>query len=203
MSAFYLDILKDRVYTSRTDSLERRSAQTAMYLILEAVVKLMAPVLSFTADEVWRYMPRQAEENVHLAQFPQLRPEQKDDTLVERWERIMAVRGEVSKALEQARVKKVIGHSLDAAVAIAAPPELQEFLAGYAGELKGIFIVSKVELVESLEEESYQSETVPGLAIGVTAAPGEKCERCWCYDEEIGRDAEHPTICPKCLKAVK
>jgi len=203
MSAFYLDILKDRVYTSKTDSLERRSAQTAMYRILEALVKLTAPVLSFTADEVWRYMPQRGEESVHLAEFPPLMPEQKDDTLVERWERIMTVRGEVSKALEQARVKKVIGHSLDAAVAIAAPPELRDFLAQYDAELKSIFIVSKVELVESLAGESYAAETVPGLSIGVTAAPGEKCERCWCYDEEIGKDAEHSTICPKCLKAVK
>ncbi|HYS42759.1 MAG TPA: class I tRNA ligase family protein, partial [Geobacteraceae bacterium] len=203
MSAFYLDILKDRVYTSKTESLERRSAQTAMYQILEALVKLMAPVLSFTADEVWRYMPRQAEENVHLAHFPQLMPEQKDDSLVERWEQLMKVRAEVSKALEQARVKKVIGHSLDAAVAIAAPPELREFLATYAGELKNIFIVSKVELVDDLTGDIYSAEGIEGMKVRVTAAPGEKCERCWCYDEEIGRDAEHPTICPKCLAAVK
>jgi isoleucyl-tRNA synthetase len=163
----------------------------------------MAPVLSFTADEVWRYMPRQAEENVHLTQFPQLMPEQKDDGLVERWDQLMKVRADVSKALEQARVKKVIGHSLDAAVAIAAPPELREFLATYAGELKGIFIVSKVQLVESLAGEFYAGETVADLSVQVIAAPGEKCERCWCYDEEIGRDAEHPTICPKCLAAVR
>ena len=98
-----------------------------MYLILEALVKLMAPVLSFTADEVWRYMPKQAEESVHLAEFPRLQPEQRDEQLVERWERIIKVRAEVSKALEQARVKKVIGHSLDAAVVIAAPEELPDF----------------------------------------------------------------------------
>jgi isoleucyl-tRNA synthetase len=109
----------------------------------------------------------------------------------------------VSKALEQARVAKVIGHSLDAAVAIAAPAELLAFLRGYAAELKSVFIVSKVELVEEIAGESYAAEGVEGLAIRVSAAPGAKCERCWCYDEEIGKDAEHPTICPKCLKAVK
>ena len=203
MSAFYLDILKDRVYTSRKESPERRSAQTAMYRILEAIVKLIAPLLSFTSDEVWRYMPQQAEESVHLAEFPPLRPEHRDDELVERWDRIIKVRAEVSRALEQARVQKVIGHSLDAAVAIAASPELDAFLRGYATELKSIFIVSKVELVETLSDEFYEAEGIPGMLIRVTAAPGAKCERCWCYDEEIGGDAEHPTICPKCLKAVK
>ena len=204
MSAFYLDILKDRVYTSKTDSLERRSAQTAMYQVLETVVKLIAPVLSFTADEVWRYMPRPAEESVHLAQFPPLHPEYKDDRLVERWEKIIKVRGEVSKALEQARVNKVIGHSLDAAVTINGPGDLVTFLREYSKDLKSIFIVSKVDLDTAMKpDESYKSDNVEGLEILVTAAPGAKCERCWCYDEEIGKDAEHPTICPKCLGAVK
>lgn len=202
MSAFYLDILKDRVYTSRADSLERRSAQTAMYRVLEAIVKLTAPVLSFTSDEVWRYMPKQKEESVHLSEFPKLLPENRDEALVERWERIIKVRADVSKALEQARVQKVIGHSLDAAVAIAAPADLQEFLRTYAAELKSIFIVSKVELAEELEGDCFEAEGIPGMRIRVTAAPGAKCERCWCYDEEIGSDTDHPTICPKCLKAV-
>jgi isoleucyl-tRNA synthetase len=203
MSAFYLDILKDRVYTSRTSSLERRSAQTVMYEVLEALVRLTAPVLSFTSDEVWGYMPGKREESVHLAAFPPLHPERKNDTLVERWERIMRVRGEVSKALEQARVAKTIGHSLDAAVAIAAPEELLSFLGEYAGELKSIFIVSRVDLVAELEGDVYAAEGIEGMRVRVTAAPGEKCERCWCYDEEIGKNAEHPTICPKCLAAVR
>ncbi|WP_243372246.1 isoleucine--tRNA ligase [Geotalea sp. SG265] len=203
MSAFYLDILKDRVYTSRQDSLERRSAQTAMYQILDALVKLTAPVLSFTADEVWRYMPAPAEESVHLSQFPPFKPENRDEALVERWETIIKVRAEVSKALEQARVQKVIGHSLDAAVALQAPAELGGLLAPYAADLKSIFIVSKAELIENLEGESFAAEGIAGLQIKVAAAPGKKCERCWCYDEEIGTDAEHPGICPKCLAAVK
>ncbi len=203
MSAFYLDILKDRVYTNRKDSLERKSAQTAMYMILDALVKLIAPVLSFTADEVWQYMPQQREESVHLTQFPRLHPEFKDDQLVVRWEQLLKIRGEVSKALEQARVQKVIGHSLDAAVTIAAPAELQRFLADYAGELKNIFIVSKVSLVDNLSGEFYAAEGIAGLKVQVAAAPGVKCERCWTYDEEIGGDAAHPTICPRCIAAVK
>ncbi|MBI1919910.1 MAG: isoleucine--tRNA ligase [Geobacter sp.] len=203
MSAFYLDILKDRVYTSRTDSSERRSAQSAMYLILDTLVKLIAPVISFTTDEVWRYMPGKREESVHLAEFPKLCPENRDDALVERWEKLMKVRAEVSKALELARVQKVIGHSLDASVTITAPAEWLSFLGEYAGELKSVFIVSKAELVGEITGEKYAAESIPGLEIAVSAAPGAKCERCWCYDEEIGRDAEHPTICPKCLEAVK
>jgi isoleucyl-tRNA synthetase len=206
MSAFYLDILKDRVYTSRKDSVERRSAQTAMYLILEALVKLMAPVLSFTTDEVWRYMPKQEEASVHLSQFPPLRPEWKDDALVARWERIMRVRGEVSKALELARVAKVIGHSLDAKVAINGAGDDELFLREFDGlnPLRDVFIVSAVDLVSEVPPGAgYASDAIEGLRILVEAAPGEKCERCWCYDEEIGTDAEHPTICPKCLAAVK
>jgi isoleucyl-tRNA synthetase len=203
MSAFYLDILKDRVYTSRTASTERRSAQTAMYLILDSLVKLIAPVLSFTADEVWQYMPKQELESVHLAQFPSLNPECRNDQLVKRWDIMIKVRGEVSKALELARVQKTIGHSLDAAVFIAAPADLHATLQLFAAELKNIFIVSKAELVTDLEGEFHAAEGVPGLRIAVTAAPGEKCERCWCYDENLGMDAEHPAICPKCLAAVK
>jgi len=202
MSAFYLDIIKER-YTSRKDSPERRSAQTVMYLVLESLVRLMAPVLSFTADEVWGYMPKRAEESVHLAAFPALCPERKDEALVERWARLMAVRGEVSKALEQARVQKTIGHSLDAAVTLAAEPDLLAFLKEYAGELATIFIVSKVELAAEIAGEFMVAEGVKGLRISVAAAPGDKCERCWHYDEGIGGDGEHPTLCPRCVAAVK
>jgi isoleucyl-tRNA synthetase len=202
MSAFYLDILKDRLYSSRRDSLKRRSAQTVLYQILDALVKMMAPVLSFTAEEVWWHMPKQTGESVHLMEFPSLTPEQRDDRLMERWNTIIRVRGEVSKALELARVQKTIGHSLDASVTLSVPDELHSFLTGYAAELKGIFIVSKVELVADIQGEYVTAEGIEGVKIQVTAAPGSKCERCWCYDEEIGASTEHPTICPKCLEAV-
>ncbi|TWJ19050.1 isoleucine--tRNA ligase [Geobacter argillaceus] len=206
MSAFYLDILKDRVYTSRKDSVERKSAQTVMYLILDSLVRLTAPVLSFTSDEVWGYMPGEREASVHLAQFPALNPEWKDDRLVERWERIMKVRAEVSKALEQARVAKTIGHSLDAKVTINAAAleavQLHEFNEN--NSLRDVFIVSAVDLTTPIVPGSgYRSEAVDGLTILVTAAPGEKCERCWCYSEELGSESDHPTICPKCTAAVK
>lgn len=202
MSSFYLDILKDRMYTSKSDSLERLSAQTVMFRILDTLVRVLAPVLSFTSDEVWQFMPGEREESVHLAAFPPRNPEWQDDALAARWERIIKVRSDVSKALELARVAKTIGHSLDAAVAIAAPPELFAFLQEYAAELNGIFIVSKATLVTELEGEYWSSENLEGLKIQVTAAPGVKCERCWYYSEELGTNAEHPTICPKCTQAV-
>jgi len=202
MSAFYLDILKDRMYTSKTESLQRLSAQTVMYNILDTLVRIMAPVLSFTSDEVWQFMPGNREESVHLAEFPCMNPEWKDDQLVTRWERIIKVRADVSKALELARVAKTIGHSLDAAVIISADPELFGFLQEYATELTSIFIVSKVELAEKISGDCWSSENIEGLKIQVSAAPGVKCERCWYYSEELGSSAEHPTICPKCTVAV-
>jgi len=202
MSAFYLDILKDRMYTSKADSLQRLSAQTVMYNILDTLVRIMAPVLSFTSDEVWQYMPGSREESVHLAEFPALNPEWKDDQLVSRWERIIKVRSDVSKALELARVSKTIGHSLDAAVTISAQTELLEFLRKYENELSGIFIVSKVVLVDDLTDDCWSSENIEGLKVRVSAAPGDKCERCWYYSEELGTDAAHPAICPKCTAAV-
>jgi isoleucyl-tRNA synthetase len=202
MSAFYLDILKDRMYTSKADSLQRLSAQTVMHSILDTLVRILAPILSFTSDEVWQYMPGSREESVHLAEFPGLNPEWKDDTLVSRWDRIIKVRSDVSKALELARVAKTIGHSLDAAVAVSADPELFGFLQEYEAELSSIFIVSKVVLASDLAGDCWSSENIEGLKIQVTAAPGDKCERCWYYSEELGTDAGHPAICPKCTAAI-
>ncbi len=202
MSAFYLDILKDRMYTSRADSLERLSAQTVMYHILDSLVRLLAPVLSFTSDEVWQRMPSPPRASVHLASLPSPNPEWRNDELAARWERIIRVRADVSKALELARTAKVIGHSLDAGVTIAASADLLEFLGEYRTELQSIFIVSKVSLTDSVEGDCWCSESVAGLKVQVAAAPGEKCERCWCYSEELGTDGNHPTICPKCTRAV-
>jgi isoleucyl-tRNA synthetase len=203
MSSFYLDILKDRMYTGKADSLSRRSAQTVLHEILDTLLRLLAPVLSFTADEAWQHMPARNEQSVHLAAFPPLHPEWKDDSLVERWERIMRVRTDVSKALELARAAKTIGHSLDAAVTIAAPAELLGFLRAYEAELQSIFIVSKVTLVDSISGEGWASENIAGLTVRVAAAPGDKCERCWCYSEELGTAEGHPAICPKCTAAVQ
>lgn len=203
LSAIYLDILKDRLYTSRKDSAERKSAQTAFYLILDTLVRMTAPILSFTAEEVWWSMPGSREESVHLAGFPVMTPQVKNDTLAAKWLRLFAVRAEALKALEVARGQKIIGHPLDACITIAAPADELVFLRENARELKTIFIVSRVELVEELAGECHESADLPGYRIAVTHAPGEKCERCWGYDEETGADSEYPTICPRCVTAVK
>ena len=203
LSAIYLDILKDRLYTSRKDSLERRSAQTAFYLILDSLVRMVAPILSFTADEVWWSMPGEREQSVHMAGFPALTPKVKDDVLAARWVRLFAVRAEALKALELSRAQKTIGHPLDACVAIAAPAEELAFLRENVADLKMIFIVSRVDLLEELAGDCYETADLPGYRIAVTPAPGAKCDRCWSYDEEIGADTEHPTICPRCVAAVK
>jgi len=198
LSAFYLDVLKDRVYTSAATSPERRAAQTAMFLLLEGITRLMAPVLSFTADEVWSYLPRRGGEagSVHLAEFPQVDETVLDEALGERWERLMGVRDEVLKVLEAARQRKLIGNALEAKVEILAGHALLPFLRGYAKDLPTIFIVSAVDLKPAPAGS-------PELSVVVHRAPGKKCERCWVYRESVGQSAEYPTVCDRCVAVLK
>jgi len=202
MSAFYLDVLKDRLYTAPARSLARRSAQTAMYRILDALTRLIAPVLSFTADEIWVALPGEREKSVHLAAFPRFDTSLLDAELEARYEKLLAVRSDVAKALELARVDKRIGHSLDARVRLAAPAgEWQELLQRYRDELAILFIVSQVELVDTLES-AVPGEEVAGLQVEVVKAEGEKCERCWNYATTVGENDEHPTVCRRCREAL-
>ena len=198
LSAFYLDVLKDRVYTSAAASPERRAAQTTMFLLLEGITRLMAPVLSFTADEVWSYLPRRGDEgeSVHLAEFPRVDETVLDEALGERWERLLGVRDEVLKVLEEARQRKLIGNALEAKVEILAGQALLPFLQGYAKELPTIFIVSAVDLKPA-------PEGGPELSVVVHRAPGKKCERCWVYRESVGLSAEYPTVCEPCVAVLK
>ncbi len=205
MSAFYLDVLKDRLYTAKASSVERRSGQTTMYRILSALVRLMAPVLSFTADEVWGYMKESAKtKSVFLADFP--KPEEKyiDTALEERWDKILAVRGEAAKVLEALRKDKKIGHSLDAGVTLYAEPALHEFLAKYEKDLAFIFIVSSVRLAKEADApvDAFTGDVVKGLRITAAPAKGVKCGRCWMYQESVGAVKEHPAICARCAKAL-
>ncbi len=202
MSAFYLDVLKDRLYISPRKGLARRSAQTAMYRILDALTRLIAPVLSFTADEIWGHLPGEREECVHLAGFPRFESRLLDAELEERYEQLLAVRSDVSKALELARNEKRIGHSLDAIVRIEAPEGLwRDLLEKYRSELATLFIVSQAELTEGLIE-AVPGEEVKGLKIQVAKAAGEKCERCWNYSETIGESDRYPTVCHRCREAL-
>ena len=205
MSSFYLDVLKDRLYTAKAGSVERRSGQTALYRVLATLLRLMAPVLSFTADEVWGYLGASAKvPSVFLAAFPKADDQLIDPALEERWDRILAVRGEVAKVLEALRRDKKIGHGLDARVALYAEPKLHEFLKGYQHDLPFIFIVSSVELrtAANVPADAFRSEAVQGLSIAASPAGGTKCARCWMYQESVGAVAEHPTICGRCAKAL-
>ncbi len=206
LSNFYLDIIKDRLYTSPSADPMRRDAQTVMATILEALVKLMAPILPFTADEIYKHMPTNdaKKESIHLEDMVVLNQAWKDEALALKWENIRGLRAEVTKALEEARTAKLIGHPLDAALEIkVADSELKEQLEKMTENLNDIFIVSAATLVESLEGDIYQGKEIEGLAIKVTRASGEKCERCWRFDTGIGEDTAHPTACPRCATALK
>jgi isoleucyl-tRNA synthetase len=204
LSAQYLDVIKDRLYTSAADDPRRRAAQTACYDIFLALARLMAPILTFTAEEAWRYAPGQRSESVHLERFPEVPLEWLDDTLKAEWDRLLEVRREVAKALETARAQKLIGSGLEARVRVeSAPEDLPALLRAKRDLLATLFIVSRVDLEGGGGERvRYESQDIPGLVIAVDRAPGEKCERCWTRSEEVGRDAAHPTLCARCVRVV-
>ena len=203
MSSLYFDILKDRLYTSKTDSTERRSAQTVLYQFAHGLLRLMLPVLSFTAAEAWGHLPsdKNREPDVFLASFPEERLEQFNGELNEKWERLLAVRSELTKVLEFARKEKVIGHPLEAEVQIKVDGELGDFLSSNWETLKMISIVSSLNRTETLED-GVISEIFPELSILVKPAAGEKCDRCWTRSETVGQIAEHPMICSRCASVV-
>jgi isoleucyl-tRNA synthetase len=201
LSAIYFDILKDRLYTSATNSRARRSAQNAIYRLAHALVRLMAPLLSFTCEEVWTHLPKPADapRSVHLTLFP--RPEELTEGLDEErrkaasnWERLMEVREHVLKSLEAARQDKFIGAPLEARVHLKANGELYPLLEQYAAELPALFIVSQV----SLEGHADQTQ----LSIHVDRAQGKKCERCWKYTFDVGSHPDFPTVCSNCAAAI-
>jgi isoleucyl-tRNA synthetase len=206
LSSFYLDIIKDRVYTSPENSDTRKDAQAVMFMILDALVKIMAPILPFTAEEIYTHMPlgEVKKESVHMEDMVSLDNALEDRELAAKWENIRALRAEVTKALEEARTAKLIGHPLDAAVEIKLPQgDLADKVAFLDVDLNDIFIVSNARMVETLDGDVYQGKEIEGLAIKVTKASGEKCERCWRFDEKLGTDPDHPTACPRCTQALK
>jgi len=205
LSALYLDIIKDRLYTSRADDPRRRAAQTACYDILGALARLMAPILTFTAEEAWRYAPGARSESVHLERFPEVPLEWLDDTLQREWDRLLEVRREVAKALETARAQKLIGSGLEASVRIlGAPEDLPDLLRAKGHLLDTVFIVSRVELTGdgAAPAVRYESQDIPGFVVGVDRAPGRKCERCWRWSVRVGESREHPTLCERCVEVL-
>lgn len=208
LSSLYLDILKDRLYTFAKDSRERRSAQTVLYEMVEVLSRVIAPVLSFTAEEIWRYIPSgQKEESVFLAPWPKVQRQFVNDALADLWKKILLVRSEVTRALEIARRTKIINSSLEAKVelCIKAGAEYEKILKGNASLWPAALIVSQVEINISdfkSNEETYVSAEITGLKIRVQHAEGKKCVRCWNYHVSVGNDVAHPEICARCLSVI-
>jgi isoleucyl-tRNA synthetase len=206
LSAFYYDVLKDRLYTKSPSSRSRRSAQTAVWKITSALVRLAAPILVFTAEELWKYLPKAAgePESVHIALFPQeteLHSGIPAD-MAGAWELLGKVRGEVLKALETARnEKKLINSGLEAKVLLNADLELKAKLKHYLPVLPALFIVSQVDFI-NVGTGEFHSEAVPGLEVTVQRADGKKCERCWNYSTHLGENTRYPTICERCSEAI-
>jgi isoleucyl-tRNA synthetase len=206
LSAFYFDVLKDRLYISAPKSQGRRSAQTAVWHIGEALVRLLAPIMSFTCEEIWGYLPKTAgrEESVHLAHFPSASEIAAEDNSKsgekppdDDWTTLRSVRDEVLKALEEARNNKLIGTGLEAQVAITAPHPLYSVLKRYEGQLRYLFIVSSVSLTEG------SGNGASGVRVEVKKADGQKCERCWNYSTHVGEDKNYPTVCERCSVVLK
>jgi isoleucyl-tRNA synthetase len=186
-----LDIIKDRLYTFAPRNKARRSAQTVLLRIGDALARMVAPILVFTADEIWENLPNRAEPSIHLVQFPTA-SEETQEALLSEWERLFAVRDDVLRKLEEARVAKLIGSSLEAKVTLETSGSTLELLQRHQNDLRYLFIVSQVELREGNE-----------VSINVSVADGEKCERCWNYSTHVGESETYPTVCERCVAALK
>lgn len=198
MSNFYFDVLKDRLYTSVGTSKTRRAAQTVLYKILDSLTLLLTPILAFTADEIWKFMPHDQSKDPRSPLFndiPQPDFIRTDAAFMEKWEKIHKVRVDVQKALEIARNEKKIGKSLEAHIVLGAGGELYDFLKSVETALPEIFITSGVTV--TAEKQPFEGE-VQGLSVGVQSAKGEKCERCWKFSETVGSNAAHPHLCAHC-----
>ena len=206
LSNLYLDILKDRLYTFPADSVGRRSAQTACYRILDSLTKLMAPVLSFLAEEVWDYLPQPREESVHMSVFPGDLDEYRDKELAKLYTEILAVRAETTQALETARAQKKIGNALDALVVWQPPQGKEKFYQDNLDSLVELSLISQGKVGQVDEAQAvavHESEKIPGLKIGVLVHPAEKCPRCWMRTETIGQDPDHQEVCLRCAGHLK
>ena len=202
MSSFYLDIIKNRLYTYRANSVERRAAQTTMYEILSGLVRVLAPMTCFTAEEIWQYMPHRKGENlesVMLDFYPKVNAKFENQALELKWERLIKVKEAVAKKLEIARAEKKIGLSLEAKVILYAEAEEHDFIKNNLEILKEICMVSSLEISENRRN---QDEEV-GIGVEVKKADGEKCERCWQYSTTVGEDSDYPTLCHDCKEVMK
>jgi isoleucyl-tRNA synthetase len=193
LSAFYLDVSKDRLYTFAAASPARRSAQTAQYLVADGLARLLAPILSVTADEIWEGLPGTREASVHLAEFPAVPDTWRDEAIEERWRRLLHIRARVNAALETARQQKTIGNALSAHVRVTASGADADLLARYADDLPMLFITSSVDVETSAGDD---------LTVDVSPAPGVKCARCWRYVGAVAVDEDVEGLCDRCVDAV-
>jgi isoleucyl-tRNA synthetase len=212
MSSLYLDVLKDRLYVSAPESIERRAAQTVIHRILDGLLKLMAPVLSFTATEAWEHLQKLTpdsplETSIFFTEFPSVEDIPQDEDFSATWSRLLEIRSEITKVLEAARREKVIGLSLDAEVLIQADGDTASFLADKWEQLKELCIVSALVQVPDFNGipgvEVVEAEEIPGLKIAVRQASGDKCERCWTLSPSVGQDDEYSTACNRCAQVVR
>jgi isoleucyl-tRNA synthetase len=194
LSAVYFDILKDRLYTFAPKSIARRSAQTALYEIVDTFARLLAPLLAFTADEVWENLPGKRELSVHMAEFPKADEREGDKELLAGWNKLFEIRALVQKRLEEKRNERIIGASLEAKVLLRAGGDSFDLLKQYEDQLPSIFIVSQVGLDRAEGDD---------LIIDVAHADGAKCERCWNWSETVGEDARFPTLDARCVKQIE
>jgi isoleucyl-tRNA synthetase len=196
LSSYYLDVIKDRLYCSGTDSVLRKSAQTALYELLRATLVLMATILPFTTDEAWQAMPdfEGKDESVHLGFFPSFEAEWLSAEMFQEWEQLIPVREIVLKELEVAREAKTVGNSLEAHASIKVPESQLELLKKYESDLPCLFIVSSVEVGAHSEDE---------ISVSVTRADGEKCQRCWNFSTYVGISSEYPDFCQRCEDVVQ
>jgi len=206
LSAFYFDVLKDRLYTFAPCNRGRRSAQTAVYHIARALVCLIAPILVFTSEEIWKFLPQTASSaaSVHMSSFPA--PEHFENAFDEKrakdWDRLLAVREEVLKAMEPVRAAKTISAGLEARVTLSAHGDLAAVLQKYARQLPALFIVSQVAVADGRIDGAAASG-IEGLQIKVERALGSKCDRCWSYSTHVGESADYPTFCERCVAALE
>ncbi len=205
MGSFYLDILKDRIYTMRTDSTARRSAQTAMFDIAEALVRWLAPILSFTAEEIWKHMPGERNESVFLNQWYEQMAGHDEQVFNDQfWAGIMSIRDQVSRELEKARKEKIIGSSLEAEVDIYCDDRTMEMLSQFGDELRFVFITSyaRVHPLDKKPDEAVMAEGRDDLWMTVKATSHNKCERCWHHREDVSSHPDHKTLCGRCVENV-
>ncbi|MDR1628227.1 MAG: isoleucine--tRNA ligase [Oscillospiraceae bacterium] len=208
LSNFYLDILKDRLYVYGADSVQRRSAQFTIYKILSVLVKLLAPMLAYTSEEIWKYMPHKSDENIESILFNSIcvddgTKKAVNQELIEKFSKIQALKNDIRKILEKVRKDKFIGSSLEAKVTIySSDLDVYKFLCESAQDLKDVLIVSEVEILNS-GSGKYELEKNSGVSVTIFKAGGQKCERCWTYSNTVGKNVQNPDLCNRCVSILK